>query len=86
MVLNTVEQCTLTLRMLRNCPELARHVRELVVRHRPKNKTGFYHAESASSAVREVAASMRLDALTTFVWGGDEMPYHEDMWFALRML
>jgi hypothetical protein len=87
-VLSSAKQCTLTLRMLGRRPELARHVRELVIRQNPKNKTKFCDEESdiASSAVRELAAARRLDALTTFVWEGSEMPYHEDMWFALRML
>lgn len=38
-----------------------------------------------SSAVRDAAGTMRLDALRKFVWDGDEKPLHEDMWFALRI-
>jgi hypothetical protein len=41
--------------------------------------------ESVSAAVRVLAASKKLDALVKFIWDTDEVPLHEDMWFALRM-
>ncbi|KAL0956664.1 hypothetical protein HGRIS_002796 [Hohenbuehelia grisea] len=86
-VLNSVEQCTTTLGMLRSRADFARHVLKLVIR--PESKPGKrrfgYNDGLASAAVREVAASMNLDALATFVWDGDEMPGNDDMWFALRM-
>lgn len=40
---------------------------------------------AVSAAVRSLAASKRLDALTNFTWDADEMPLNEDMWFALRV-
>lgn len=39
----------------------------------------------ASAAVRKLASAMRLDALINFAWDGDDTPYHDDMWFALRI-
>lgn len=86
-ILNNAEQCTLTLAMLQRRPDIARHVRVLVVRPQAKrpSRDGVLVSQEASGAVRDVAATMRLDALTKFIWDGDEKPYHEDMWFALRM-
>ena len=74
--------------MLQRRPEIARHVRELVVRpHTDEKSVPASIAPSliASAAVREIAATKRLDALTRFTWLADEKPYHDDMWFALRM-
>ncbi|GLB45091.1 hypothetical protein LshimejAT787_1901690 [Lyophyllum shimeji] len=86
-VLNNLEQCTRTLGMLQRRPDVARHVRELCVRPQSNSESRHGVAVSliASAAVRELAAAQRLDALAKFVWDGDEKPYHEDMWFALRM-
>jgi radical SAM superfamily enzyme with C-terminal helix-hairpin-helix motif len=75
-VLVGVEQCTQTLEMLFRHPQAARHVRKLIVR------TGT-RGSVVSSMIRKVA--VRLDALNTFEWDGEEMP-EEDIWFALRML
>ena len=75
-VLVGVEQCIQTLEMLFRHPDIARHVRKLVVR------TGT-NGSDISSVVRKVA--LRFDALNTFEWDGEEMP-EEDIWFALRML
>ncbi|KAG6840685.1 hypothetical protein C0991_005044 [Blastosporella zonata] len=85
--LNDVEQCTNTLRMLTRRPLLARHVRQLIVRPRMDKACGQGVSVSlmASTAVRDAAVTMRLDALSKFIWDADEKPYHEDMWFALRM-
>ncbi|KAG6832838.1 hypothetical protein H0H87_000192 [Tephrocybe sp. NHM501043] len=86
-ILNDVEQCTTTLLMLSKRPLLARHVRELIVR--PRSSIDFSRGVSvsllASMAVRDAAVTQRLDALSKFIWDADEKPYHEDMWFALRM-
>jgi len=73
--------------MLQCRPEIARHVRELVVRPHTNKKArqGIAVSALASAAVRDTASTMRLDALKKFVWDGEEKPYHEDMWFALRM-
>ncbi|PBK95600.1 hypothetical protein ARMGADRAFT_1011430 [Armillaria gallica] len=86
-VLNSVDQCVATLAMLRRRPDVARHVRKLVVRPRRKGFYGFNFKDSAliSAAVRDVVSCQRLDALTTFCWEDEELPYHDDMWFALRM-
>ncbi|KAF8639546.1 hypothetical protein AX17_001451 [Amanita inopinata Kibby_2008] len=85
--LNTIEQCISTLGMLHRHPGIARHVRELYIRPQARWRSTLTVAENeqASAAVRSLAASMRLDALTKFVWDTDEMPLNEDMWFALRM-
>ncbi|EEB86659.1 hypothetical protein MPER_16308, partial [Moniliophthora perniciosa FA553] len=39
----------------------------------------------ASAAVRECAIAFTLDALAKFTWDSDELPYFDDMWFALRV-
>ncbi|RDB16745.1 hypothetical protein Hypma_002417 [Hypsizygus marmoreus] len=83
--LNNLEQCTQTLPMLQRRPDIARHVRELVVSPQAKSRHGIAVSLIASAAVRELAATKRLDALTKFTWDADEKPFNEDMWFALRM-
>lgn len=85
--LNNIRQCIHTLAMLQRQPEIARHVRELVVRPHTNGKIRQRAVVNAlaSAAVRDAAATMRLDALKKFMWDGEEKPYHEDMWFALRM-
>lgn len=86
-VLESVEQCHLTLGMLLKNPCIARHVRELVVRPQARHKSHFSPADNASVsyAVRRIAGEFRLDALVSFNWDADESPYYEDMWFALRV-
>jgi hypothetical protein len=73
--------------MLARRTDIARHVRELTLRlqskHTPTMTTN--DREAASAAVIEIASSMALDALRKFVWDADELPFHEDMWFALRV-
>jgi len=73
--------------MLQSRADIARHVRELVVRPRATSQARHGTAVSAmaSAAVRDAAATLRMDALKKFVWDGEEKPYHEDMWFALRI-
>lgn len=71
--------------MLLHRPDIARHVRKLVVRpYNKRRKYSLVDGYTVSSVVRQVA--VRLDALNTFEWDGEEMPPNEDMWFALRML
>ncbi|KAJ3492567.1 hypothetical protein NLJ89_g11208 [Agrocybe chaxingu] len=86
-VLESVEQCKGTLGMLSRRADIARHVRKLMIRPQRRHKSTFTTADNAvaSSAVRKIASAMCLDALVRFQWDADEMPYHEDMWFALRM-
>lgn len=86
--LNTTLQCEATLPMLVRHPEIARHVRELIVRPRPQGNSPASHYQGSletSSAVRALASTLRMDALTTFAWDDEELPYDDDMWFALRM-
>lgn len=85
--LDTVEQCTATLSMLRRRPDITRHVRKLVIRPRRAGFNGFDYKDSAlvSAHVRDVAASGKLDALISFAWEDEELPYYDDMWFALRV-
>lgn len=86
-VLGSVEQCRLTLGMLSRTPDIARHIRELVIRPQAKYKSYFSPADNASAsyAVRKIASEKCLDALVMFKWDADELPYYEDMWFALRV-
>ncbi|PFH53722.1 hypothetical protein AMATHDRAFT_137017 [Amanita thiersii Skay4041] len=85
--LNTIDQCSSTLRMLHHRPDISRHVRELIVRPQAKwkSKTTMIENELVSAAIRSLAISARLEALIKFIWDTDEMPLNEDMWFALRM-
>lgn len=85
-VLHSAEQCAVTLAMLHRRLDIARHVRELVIRPRAK----YHHFSlsdnlAVSSVVRRVAGAMCLDALVKFQWDAEEMPFLEDMWFALRI-
>lgn len=84
--LTSADQCTTTLAMLVRRPDIARHVQELIVRPRSRKwlNRGFTDNMVASKAVLDVA-SRRLEALTTFAWDDEELPYHDDMWFALRV-
>ena len=86
-VLQSAEQCSLTLGMLRRRFDIARHVRELVIRPRTKYNNHFTASDNASvsSIVRQLAGTMCLDALVKFQWDAEEMPFYEDMWFALRL-
>ncbi|KAG5647179.1 hypothetical protein DXG03_001138 [Asterophora parasitica] len=80
------EQCTRTLKMLQRRPDISCHVRELVVVSDSTNSDLGVAAVSScvSAAVRDAAATKRLDALTKFIWDSDEKPYNDGMWFALR--
>ncbi|KAJ8076881.1 hypothetical protein AAF712_000475 [Marasmius tenuissimus] len=86
-ILTSPEQCIATLQMLSRRPDIARHVRELVIRPgSSKNaKAQYFDSLAASAAVRECAISFKLDALSRFTWDCDELPYFDDMWFALRV-
>ncbi|KAF5383473.1 hypothetical protein D9757_006114 [Collybiopsis confluens] len=85
--LHSAEQCSTTLRMLKRRPDIARHVRELVVKpsHLSSPDKQFHDSEIASAAVRDVAMSRVLDALVKFTWDFDDLPFYDDMWFALRV-
>lgn len=85
-VLESVDQCRLTLDMLFRRIDIARHVRELIVRPQVKHVGYFGPADSsaASAAIRRVASAKCLDALVSFKWEADELPFYDDMWFALR--
>ena len=92
--LNRTSQCCATLDMLYEHPDIARHVQKLVVRQggcpgTPRSVDSFptcasSHADSdhVCAAVKRVAT--RLDALQTFVWGGEEYPLDDSIWLALR--
>jgi hypothetical protein len=85
-VLHSAEQCVVTLAMLQRRLDIARHVRELVIRPQSKyHHFGPSDNHVVSSVVRQVASSMCLDALVKFQWDAEEMPFLEDMWFALRL-
>jgi hypothetical protein len=91
-VLQSTEQCSATLGMLQKHFGIARHVRELVIRPHAKYHNHFNRFDNAtvSSIVRQVAGAkvadaMCLDALVKFQWDAEEMPFFEDMWFALRL-
>ena len=86
-MLTSAAQCESTLGMLMQHTDIARHVRHLVVR--PHAKPGMVYNvlgnELASATVRRIAGAMVLDALKRFDWDDDELPFYEDMWFALRI-
>ncbi|PPQ71282.1 hypothetical protein CVT24_012336 [Panaeolus cyanescens] len=86
-ILQSVDQCRRTLAMLLRRSDIARHVRELIIRPTPKNNPRFTLLDSAAASawVRRLASSMSLDALVRFTWDSEELPYYEDMWFALRV-
>ena len=87
-ILSPGEQCTQTLGMLRRRADISRHVRELTIRTQSNSLKAFSSSidnSEASAAVSEIAASGCLDALVKFVWDDDELPHHDEMWFALRM-
>ena len=85
-MLHSAEQCAVTLGMLVRRLDIARHVRELVIRPQAKHHH-FSPTDNlvVSSVVQRVAGSMSLDALVKFQWDAEEMPFLEDMWFALRL-
>ncbi|KAJ7079081.1 hypothetical protein B0H15DRAFT_520463 [Mycena belliarum] len=87
-ILLSAQQCLSTLTMLKQRKDIARHVRELVIspsRSNDRRGPGFLDSMTASAAVAEIAASRCLDALSKFTWYDNEIPYHEEMWLALRM-
>jgi hypothetical protein len=80
-----VKQCLNTLDMLNEKPEIARHVQKLTVRpHTMRRRNKLRDDGLVAAAVRRT--SIRLDALHTFIWDGDDMCPYDDMWFGLRML
>jgi hypothetical protein len=83
----SAEQCSTTLKMLQRRPDIARHVRELIVKpgHLSTSEKRFSDSEIASAAVRDVAMSRALDALVKFTWDFDDLPLYDEMWFALRV-
>ena len=80
--------------MLYQHPEIARHVQELVVRQEGSHEVSknmessavrrsFYAGPSCVCvAVKRVAT--KLDALQSFVWGGEDYPWDDDIWLVLR--
>jgi hypothetical protein len=72
--------------MLQRRFDIARHVRALVIKPQAKHQNYFNASDNVavSSAVRQVAGSMCLDALVNFQWDAQEMPFCEDIWFVLR--
>ncbi|KAF8800240.1 hypothetical protein BYT27DRAFT_6840104 [Phlegmacium glaucopus] len=86
-LLQSAEQCSVTLGMLQRRFDIARHVRELIIRPQAKYHNHFNAFDNAtvSSVVRQVAGAMCLDALAKFEWDAEDMPFFEDMWFALRL-
>ncbi|EAU91118.1 hypothetical protein CC1G_03286 [Coprinopsis cinerea okayama7 len=86
--LQTSQQCSITLGMLTKRPDIARHVRELAYepdRSCSRRSMSTTDNAEACQAIIKVASSKRLDALVRFQWNDEELPHHEDMWFALRM-
>ncbi len=80
--------------MLLRRPDISRHVRKLIIRPRRPGMYGFNREDSrlVSRLVKQLASERdakrpepKLDALTTFAWEDEELPFYDDMWFALRM-
>ena len=80
--------------MLYEHPDIARHVQKLVVRQGgnlqvPQNGgssavRGFPYADPSCVCVAVKRAATRLDALQSFVWGGEDYPWDDDIWLVLR--
>jgi hypothetical protein len=79
--------------MLYEHPGVARHVQKLVVRQgscsQPKNFTsstlrGFSYAVPSHVCAAVKRAAAKLDALQSFIWGGEDYPSEDDIWFVLR--
>ncbi|KAH8828356.1 hypothetical protein DL96DRAFT_1602848 [Flagelloscypha sp. PMI_526] len=77
-----------TLDMLRRRSGIAQHVRLLSIRPDPHSTSSRHYFTSsafASAAVRELANTRTLEALHTIRWLDSELPFHDDMWLALRL-
>ncbi|KAL1695456.1 hypothetical protein GGG16DRAFT_109124 [Schizophyllum commune] len=85
-VLKSFEKCRTTLNMLSRRPDIARHVRSLLVSPRSLQRARHVFSDSAviSDMVRMLAASKTLVSLSKFIWADEELPFYDDMWFALR--
>jgi len=80
--------------MLYEHPEIARHVQKLVVRQGrnlqvpkidgPSAVPGFSYADPSCVCVAVKRVATRLDALQSFVWGGEDYPWDDDIWLVLR--
>ncbi|KAF8155802.1 hypothetical protein B0H34DRAFT_675927 [Crassisporium funariophilum] len=70
-ILQSIEQCSLALGMLHRRSDIARHVRQLVIRPQGKFRllVRSMNGAAASAAVRKLAGAMCLDALVRFTWG-----------------
>ncbi|TRM69371.1 hypothetical protein BD626DRAFT_473844 [Schizophyllum amplum] len=85
-VLTSFDKCCTTLNMLGRRPDIARHVQDLLVSPRSPQRARHVFSDSAviSDMVRSLAASETLLALSKFTWADEELPFYDDMWFALR--
>lgn len=86
-VLKSFEKCRTTLNMLSRRPDITRHVRSLLVSPRSLQRARHVFSDSAviSDMVRMLASSKTLVALSKFIWADEELPFYDDMWFALRV-
>ena len=92
--LNETVQCCITLDMLDKHPNIARHVQKLVLRHGGGLKSpqsvnssahrGFSYPGPSYVCAAVKRAARRLDALRSFVWGGEDYPWDDDIWHILR--
>ena len=91
--LNSADQCCTTLNMLCEHPGVARHVQKLAVRQGSRSQSknvsssplrGFSYAIRSHVCTAVKRAAARLDALQSFVWGGEDYPLEDDIWFVLR--
>jgi hypothetical protein len=92
--LNETAQCCTTLDMLYEHPDIARHVQKLVVRQEGSPQItqngslsaarDFSYADPNCVCVAVKRAATRLDALQSFVWGGVDYPWDDDIWLVLR--
>lgn len=80
--------------MLYEHPGIARHVQKLVVRQggcpgAPKTIGSSATRRSSDPDPSHVCAAVKrvatkLDALQTFIWGGEDYPLDDDIWLVLR--
>lgn len=92
--LTETAQCCTTLDMLYEHPDIARHVQKLLTRQGSNSRVlprvgspfirDFSYGDPGyvCAAVKRVAT--RLDVLQSFVWGGEDYPWDDDVWLVLR--
>jgi len=85
--LKTNRHCKTTLLALSKCPDLAQHVRKLVIRVNNPEWTdagGEINEDIIASFIEKMATAGSLKGLRSFEWDGLEMPCDE-LWLSLKL-